>query len=482
MNKPTHQSSLSQWIEWLLNLHANEIDLGIERVKKVALCMQINKPAPLVISVAGTNGKGSSVAIAVSILSAAGYQVGAYTSPHIERFNERIQVNGQCVSDKKIVDAFVRIEAARQGVKLTYFEFATLAALVIFKDMALDVVVLEVGLGGRLDAVNLVDADGALITAIDIDHIDWLGSDRSVIATEKAGIMRTGKLAVCSDPKPPESLALYAKKHDVALKQLNQDFSFTLNDQAWSFITADSFFDTKNYSESTLINLPMPALKGAFQLANAAGVVALLQLFGARLPVSEASIRLGLQRVKHPGRLQSLKVGQANWLIDVAHNPQSAQALAVFLANITDASVNDLTDTAVDASATHQAWLNSLNTLNSKMCSTQLSSAPHPAQRVAIFSVLADKDALPMIAVMAPHIQTWYVADLAIARASQTADIVNWLHQAGVDNKNIVTCTSISDAVKQVLSQNLSDVVVWGSFFTVSQTYAALRLLGKMDG
>jgi dihydrofolate synthase/folylpolyglutamate synthase len=375
----------------------------------------------------------------VAILRAAGYQVGAYTSPHIERFNERIQINGECVSDQQIVDVFVDIEAARDSVKLTYFEFSTLAALAIFKALPLDVVVLEVGLGGRLDAVNLVDADAALITAIDIDHVDWLGSDRSVIAIEKAGIMRPHSIAVCSDPQPPASLAHYAQTLGVNLMQLNQDFAYQINDQAWSF-------NGLNFKSLTL---PLPALKGAFQLANAAGVVALLQQLNAVLPVSDAAMAQGLLAVQHPGRLQSLQIDQSHWLIDVAHNPQSAQALADFLSD--------------------QAWSKNVKT-------------PSTVSRVAIFSVLADKDALPMIKVMMPHIDTWLIADLSIPRASSVKALSELLISAGVASVNIIECSSINTAVKTLIESHAPEVLVWGSFFTVSQTSSALKGLGKLNG
>lgn len=459
MNKPVQSSTLTQWIDWLLALHADEIDLGIERVQTVAQRMNITRPAPVVISVAGTNGKGSSVAMTVAILRAAGHQVGAYTSPHIERFNERIQVNGECVSDQQIVNAFTAIEAARGSVKLTYFEFSTLAALVIFKALPLDVVVLEVGLGGRLDAVNLVDADAALITAIDIDHVDWLGSDRSVIATEKAGIMRSHKIAVCSDPNPPASLAQYAQTHSVKLMQLNQDFSYKVNDendQAWSFMGLNSkctsVMSSNALNESHLfktLKLPFPALKGAFQLANAAGVVALLQQLNAVLAVSDAAIEQGLLTVQHPGRLQSLPIDQHHWLIDVAHNPQSAHALADYLSD--------------------QAWSNELN-----------HSAGLP--RAAIFSVLADKDALPMVEVMAPHIDTWLIADLKIPRASSLTALSELLSRAGVPGDKVMECASIEAAVAMLVNQQAPEVLVWGSFFTVAQVHQALRSLGKLNG
>ncbi|WP_019555911.1 bifunctional folylpolyglutamate synthase/dihydrofolate synthase [Thiomicrorhabdus arctica] len=433
---PNRHSSLTDWVDWLLQLHAQEIDLGLDRIRLVANAMQLTKPAPLVISVAGTNGKGSSVALLVAILKAAGHQVGAYTSPHIQFFNERIQINGNPVSDDLIIEAFVAIEEARAQTKLTYFEFSTLAALYLFKRAQLEVVVLEVGLGGRLDAVNIIDADAALITAIDIDHVDWLGDDRSVIATEKAGIMRRGKPAVCSDMNPPASLMAYANEHAVPLSQFKVDFDVLVNDQAWSFtwLTQQNGVQLKG----TLDDLPFPALKGAFQLNNAAGVIALLFKFTAILRVDRKAINLGLQQVSHPGRLQSLKIGAQSWLIDVAHNPQSALALATYL---------------------------------------QQQQAKHTKlQYLSLFSVLNDKDALPMVQQIAPFVSTWLIVDLEIPRATSVNALRVLLKAAGVEDLNIITKKSMEDAVSYAKSCAVEDVLVWGSFFTVSQVLASLAV------
>lgn len=429
MTIPNRQSSLTDWVDWLLQLHAQEIDLGLDRIRRVADAMQLTNPAPLVISVAGTNGKGSSVALLVAILKAAGHQVGAYTSPHIQFFNERIQVNGKPVSDDLIIEAFTAIEVARAETKLTYFEFSTLAALYIFKRAQLDVVVLEVGLGGRLDAVNIIDADAALITAIDIDHVDWLGSDRSVIATEKAGIMRRGKPAICSDVNPPASLMAYANDHSVPLSQFKVDFDLQVNDQAWSFKWLTQPDATQQIG--TLDDLPFPALQGSFQLNNAAGVIALLSKLSPLLRVDSHAIRLGLQQVSHPGRMQSIELGSQSWLIDVAHNPQSALALA--------------------------SYLQQQQTKRSKL------------QYLSLFSVLSDKDALPMVLQIAPFVSSWVIADLQIPRATSVEELRALLNKAGVENSNIIVKKSMADAVDYAKVSSEEDVLVWGSFFTVSQ-------------
>lgn len=442
MTIPNRQSSLNEWVDWLLHLHAEEIDLGLDRIRQVANAMKITRPAPLVISVAGTNGKGSSVAMLVAILKASGCRVGAYTSPHIQTFNERIQIDGTPVGDATIVDAFEAIERARGACKLTYFEFSTLAALRIFKQSSLDVVVLEVGLGGRLDAVNVVDADAALITAIDIDHVDWLGDDRSVIATEKAGIMRPGKPSVCSDSHPPESLKTYAFEHDVPLSQFKTDFDIEVTDQAWSVRWRE-----KMAAAPQLIDLPMPALKGAFQLQNAAGVLALLQRLTDRLAINRSAVVQGLQQARHPGRLESLTVGHQTWLVDVAHNPQSASALASYLQQVSPSS-----------------------------------QGVNAGQYTAIFSVLSDKDARPMIEQLAPFIQRWVITDLAIPRATSLEELTRLLLLSGVAQEAIVMTPNMAEAVDYVKQSSMTDVLVWGSFFTVSQVYDVLSNSSLSDG
>ncbi len=436
MTIPNRQSTLTDWVDWLLQLHAQEIDLGLDRIRLVADAMQLTKPAPLVISVAGTNGKGSSVALLVAILKAAGYQVGAYTSPHIQFFNERFQINGNPVSDDLIIEAFIAIEAARAETKLTYFEFSTLAALYLFKRAQLDVVVLEVGLGGRLDAVNIIDADAALITAIDIDHIDWLGSDRSIIATEKAGIMRSGKPAICSDESPPSSLMAYANEKLVPLSQFKVDFDWQINDQAWSF----KWLTEQNAVQSIgpLDDLPFPALKGKFQLNNAAGVIALLSKLTSSVPVDSNAIKLGLHQVSHPGRLQSIEFGSQSWLIDVAHNPQSALALASYL--------------------------------------QQQQAKDIKLQYLSLFSVLSDKDALPMVKQIAPFVSRWLIADLQVPRATSVEELRVLLNRAGIDDSNIIVKKSMADAVAYAKIRTETDVLVWGSFFTVSQVLADLAV------
>ncbi|BBP46377.1 bifunctional folylpolyglutamate synthase/dihydrofolate synthase [Thiosulfatimonas sediminis] len=442
--KPNAESSVNEWVDWLLQLHAQEIDLGLDRIRKVATQMQLLRPAPQVITVAGTNGKGSTVAMLVSVLRAAGFQVGSYTSPHIQRFNERIAINGSPVPDALISGAFAAIEAQRELTKLTYFEFSTLAALQVFKDAQLDIVVLEVGLGGRLDAVNVVDADAVIITAIDIDHVDWLGDNRAQIALEKAGVTRSGHLAVCSDPHPPATLSAFCVEREVPLLRLNKDFSFVSKEtkDRWTFMDANG----------VSLNLPAPSLKGDFQLQNASGVVALLFALqqGGALAISverlEQALELGLLQAKHPGRLQSLCFKLAgrfhHWLVDVAHNPQSAKVLAEYL---------------------EQQSLSDLHML---------------------FSVLEDKDSLPMVQVLAPYVAHWTITDLAIPRGASLTKLQFVLQQAGIAAQQVQDAPNMDAAVAGLLRNSgaaqsvaVPTHLVCGSFFTVAQFYQALARL-----
>jgi len=458
-----------------MQLHPTEIDLGLDRIRQVATRMQLLQPAKKVITVAGTNGKGSSVAMLSAIYQAVGYRVGTYTSPHLLHFNERIQLGGQPVKDAQIVEAFAAIEQVRAklAVKLTYFEFATLAALFVFQQSALDLAILEVGLGGRLDAVNIVDADVALITAIDVDHAEWLGHDRAQIALEKAGILRSDQWAVCSDPQPPHTLQPFAESLGVQWWQLGRDFQWkALNsaqnsvsshtglgildkksgvaqDGVWDFVWNPSALRVKSsegLSLQDLKNLPRPALVGDFQLQNAAGVLAAIAGLQAVLPVTISQIKQGLKQVQHQGRLQWLRVSAPHsknvessapliqdWLLDVAHNPQSAQALADYLQK--------------------EGWV----------------------FQQAVFSVLADKEALPMVQALKPFIQTWHLAPLNQPRAQSLPVMQSVLQQAGISKSQVVVHDTIEQAVSVCLKVEAQSSLAWGSFLTVSEALSVLN-------
>ncbi len=311
---PSATAPLEDWLRWQEALHPQSIALGLDRVAAVAGRINLPAPGPLTFTVAGTNGKGSTAALLTETCLAAGHKVGTYTSPHLLRYNERATVNGEPAPDAVLTGAFAEVERARENTPLTYFEFGTLAALWLFREAGVAVQVLEVGLGGRLDAVNLVDADCAVITCIGLDHVEYLGPDRERIGREKAGILRAGRAAVCSDPDPPRSIGDQARALGAPLWQLGRDFDAQLAADAWNWHGPDAHFK----------KLPPPALPGATQVRNAAGVVAALVRMRGRLEIPEAAIRAGLVRLRLPGRFER----RGNVVLDVAHNVEAARVLA----------------------------------------------------------------------------------------------------------------------------------------------------------
>jgi dihydrofolate synthase/folylpolyglutamate synthase len=432
---PNVQSSLTQWLDYLMHLHAKPIDMGLARVSQVAHKLDIVslKPQTHRLVIAGTNGKGSNVALVSAIMQAAGYQVGCYTSPHLVRFNERSQINGKSLSDAQWIDAFVAVEKARGAVSLSFFEFTTLAAIWFFHQQPLDLLVLEVGLGGRLDAVNAVDNTSCIITAIDLDHQAFLGDNREAIGFEKAGVMRPHQLCVCSDPHPPQSLLDHAQQLDVSLRCLGQDYSYHRADAGWFFYSSSK--EPSQAAGQVLEFLPLPALLGDFQLQNAAGVLAWLDA-QTDFEVRCDAIKIGLEQVKHPGRLQRLQLGQQAWLLDVAHNPQAAEQLAV--------------------------WLEQDN-------------AKHTTKPVAIFSALADKDIVGMINKVAPHVAQWILLDLR-PQDRATDPVIMQQHLSNI------TTSQIADSAKQAIelaqAVAVDRVVVFGSFITVGAIMAELEQHG----
>ena len=308
---------LEQWLKWQEGLHFTAIELGLERCRQVAANLGLLRPAHSVISVAGTNGKGSSVVLLDEILRAAGYRTGRYTSPHLLRYSERICVNGREIGADELCAAFERIDRARAGISLTYFEFGTLAALALFRAHQVEIALLEVGLGGRLDAVNVLDADAALITSIDLDHQQWLGDNRERIAREKAGILRNRAPAVCSDPNPPRAILDCAGALGAPLSLPGRDYFYAINGDHWDWRSA----------ATELTGLPRPLRYSAFQVQNAAGVLMLLDKIRPDYPVDRAAIQAGINRFRLNGRLQIIP-GEVQKVLDVAHNPQAARALA----------------------------------------------------------------------------------------------------------------------------------------------------------
>lgn len=312
--------TLADWLAWQESLHPKEIELGLERCRAVAERMALLPVPYTAITVAGTNGKGSTVALLDAIYRRAGYRVATYTSPHLIHYNERIRIAGECADDARICAAFERVERARRGVPLTFFEFGTLAALAIFADAAPDIAVLEVGMGGRLDAVNLVDADVAVLATLDIDHVEFLGRTREAIAREKAGIMRAGRPAVCSDPAAPSSLRESATQSGAVLSLLGVDFHFADKGETWSWWSGDTVLE----------ELPHPALSGSYQLRNASGVLKAVDLLQTRHPVAPARIAEALAATTLRGRFQRVP-GAVEIVLDVAHN---AQAVDTFVSTL----------------------------------------------------------------------------------------------------------------------------------------------------
>ena len=414
-------AELNDWLAWQETLHPSAIDLGLERPGRVLAALGLDKPIHKVITVAGTNGKGSSVAMLESILLAAGYKVGSYTSPHLLRYNERIRLNGAAVEDARICDAFARIDAARGDTSLTYFEFGTLAAFLIFAEADLDVAVLEVGLGGRLDAVNLLDADVALITAIDIDHAAWLGNTREAIALEKAGIMRPGRPAVCSDPQPPQSLLDFAHSRQIPLQLLRRDYHCRVQPDGWCY---------EQRGGGMLSGLPRPALVGAMQLQNAAGVICALHCLGDTLPVNTQAIRQGLLSVSLPGRMQRLP-GIPEVILDVAHNPQSAQVLA-----------------------------------------DNLTAMPCAGRTLAVIGMLADKDIASVLRIIAPCIDAWFPAALEVWRGADCDTLTAALAGQGIGPYHCYATVSEALAVARDQAGEQDRISVFGSFHTVAEVLA----------
>jgi dihydrofolate synthase/folylpolyglutamate synthase len=311
--------TLEEWLVYQEQVNVRSIELGLDRVREVWQRMGAPRPAPLVITVGGTNGKGSTVALLEAMLRAAGYRIGCYTSPHLLAYNERIRIDGADADDDSLIASFERIESARFEIPQTYFEFGTLAAFDLMARSAVDVAVLEVGLGGRLDAVNIVDADAVVITTVDLDHQDWLGNDRDSIGREKAGIARAGRPAIVGEASPPSGLLDALAAIGADLSRAGVDYRFERDADGWRWIAGD-----------TSLSLPDPALAAPCQHDNAAAAVAVLRALGARLDVPLQALAEGLRQVRVPGRLQVV-AGTPSLVVDVGHNPQAARALAAWL-------------------------------------------------------------------------------------------------------------------------------------------------------
>ena len=425
------QRTLSEWLDWQQTLHLSSIDLGLDRVRIVATHLKIlSLPFPI-ISIAGTNGKGSSTAMLQSIYQQAGYKTGVYTSPHLLRYNERIALDGTPASDDLICHAFEQINQARGDTSLTYFEFSTLAAALLFVEQSVDLAIFEVGLGGRLDAVNLWDADIALITTIAIDHESWLGNNREDIAVEKAGIMRQGKPVVCGDKHAPLTIASEAKRIGAQLIQRDIDFSLKLLEPQAN--SPRKQWQWHDHQQGKLLTLPLPSLQGQFQLDNAANIMTVVTQLQTPLPVTLKAIEKGFMRTVLAGRLQTIATCP-QILVDVAHNPQSAQQLALYL---------------------HQN--------------------PISGKTVALFSVLDDKNLAGIVAPFNTLIDQWHLVSIDNERGQSAYQIKSKLAKVGINN-TIIVKNNFKKAMQDLINalEYRDRVVAFGSFLLVSGVLESL--------
>ena len=414
----TRFDSLQAWLSWQEQCHPRPIDLGLERVAAVYHALNPAAEHIPTITVAGTNGKGSCIAYLEAIYRAQGYRVGAYTSPHILRYNERIRIDGQAVTDEAICDAFQRIDQLRGETSLSYFEFGTLAALDLFSREQVDVRLLEVGLGGRLDAVNMIDADVGLVTTIAIDHVDWLGHTLEEIGAEKAGIYRANKPAIIGDRQPPQSIELTVKQIGADYYALGKAFDYQQQVAGWDWQTAGIQYQ----------NLPAPAFQGEHQYRNAAAVLMAVNALQEQLPITETAVRQGLQQANIQGRFQFI-AGKPNVLLDVGHNPQAVQTLIDYL------------------------------------------QQHFPVVKIhAVFAMMKDKDINGVLAISKQRVAEWYLAPLANPRAADDELLLASFKQQHIDSVHS-GFADVGEALNAARHNALPEelILVFGSFFLVSE-------------
>ncbi|MDH1671176.1 bifunctional tetrahydrofolate synthase/dihydrofolate synthase [Stutzerimonas stutzeri] len=422
--------SLADWLAYLEQLHPTAIDMGLDRVRAVAARMAMTRPAPLVVTVTGTNGKGSTCAFIASLLNAQGLKIGSYSSPHLLRYNERVLLSGREASDAELCEAFAVVEAARGEISLTYFEMGTLAAFWLFERAGLDAVVLEVGLGGRLDAVNIVDADLAVITNIGLDHADWLGNSRESVAYEKAGILREGKPALCGDLDPPQPLLDHANSLSAPLLLRGRDFDLAMGAGDWHWRGVDAAGAPLELHGLPLLTLPME---------NAALALQAYAMLG--LPWDPARLARALLQTRVVGRLDSRQVlwngRRIALLLDVGHNPHAAAFLA-----------------------------------------QRLEQRPVVGTRRAVFGLLADKDLTGVLDTLAPSISDWAVAPLPTPRTQSATQLAQALLERGASVSEYATIEQALDA-QCARAESVDEILVFGSFYCVA---AALEWLEQQVG
>ena len=416
-------TNLAAWLDYIEALHPKSIAMGLDRVNVVKQRLNLNPQFPIVI-VAGTNGKGSTCAMLEHIYHAAGYSVGTYSSPHLLRYNERVRLNSQEVSDEDLVKAFVAVEQARQDTELTYFEYGTLAAVWHLMQKQVDVAILEVGLGGRLDAVNVFEPDSTIVTSIDLDHMEFLGDTRECIGAEKAGVFRVNIPAICGDENPPNSLIEYANRIGAPLKLIGRDFKVEADKESWAY-RADQF---------SIEHMPMPTLIGDFQLNNAACVLTTIQSLQHLLPVQVDAIETGLKTVKLAGRFQSWS-NNPDIILDVAHNPHAAKSLAI-----------------------------------------NLKQSRHQGKTIAVFAMLADKDITGVIQALSSEIDAWYVSTIDNIRGAAASSLSKMILDT-LPSAEVKIFNQVVDAFHQAcIDANENDrIITLGSFFTVAEVMQDLQ-------
>jgi dihydrofolate synthase/folylpolyglutamate synthase len=416
--------SLNAWLSWLEQAHPREIDLGLGRITQVATRLDLLSPLSLIVTVAGTNGKGSCVAASAEILRAAGYSVGVYTSPHLLHYNERIRINDRFVADQEICEAFNEIYQAceQESVSLTYFEYGTLAAFYLFKKRQVTAMVLEVGLGGRLDAVNILDADIAIITSIDLDHQDWLGDTREEIGFEKSGIMRANRPMICADTNPPQSLIDYALSLSTESYFIEKDFSYQVVDKKWCWWNTQ-YTEKKMH---TLPNLPLPSMAAALQMAS------VLNLDFIKLDLLNLVAEL-----KMPGRFQHVFAQNRHWVMDVAHNPAATAYLARRLSD----------------------W-----------------QTENPRAKIhALVAMMSDKDRSGSLVNLQSIIHYWYLVDLSFLPRAATIEQLkeNLLKLSLLPTSFGDVHSCMQSAIENSQAHDL--ILVFGSFFTVAEASKVLK-------
>lgn len=415
--------SLDEWLAWLVTLHPKQIDMSLGRVRGVLAALGIAEPSYKVITVGGTNGKGSCVALLEQIYLEAGYKVGAFTSPHLLAFNERIRFAGADLDDAALIDVFERIDAARGELTLSYFEASAVAAMLYFALVEANVAVLEVGMGGRLDAVNALDADCAVIVSIDLDHMEYLGPDRDVIGREKAGIVRAGRPVIVADPAPPAGLLDAIAGHGGVLERIDVDFRAAPVDTGLEF----------RRDGATPRRFPRPSFGGRIQLGNAAAVIAAVDAMQAALPVGDAAIAAGLAGARIRGRFDRARADGCEWIFDVAHNPASAALLQEALGEL----------------------------------------AP-VGRTVAVFGAMHDKDLESVVARFVPLVDAWFVGAIDSDRGAEPAAIEALLRRLGA--REVTCCADITAAAGRARHAGANRVLAFGSFYTVGPAMQALGL------